>query len=60
MQLAAFLEKEVSDLRAENKKKKKKRTRSKRRITRPEGLLVLEASILISQLGEVSEALSLS
>jgi hypothetical protein len=45
MESAAFLEKEVSDLRAENekKKKKKKRTRSKRRLTRPEGLSVLMA-----------------
>lgn len=32
MQSAAFLEKEVSDLRAENEKKKQKRTRSTRQI----------------------------
>ena len=46
MQSSAFLEKEVSDLRAENEKKQK-RTRSKRQIPHEEGLLVSEAHKLI-------------
>jgi hypothetical protein len=50
MQSAAILEKEVSDLRAKNEKKKRKKTRSKRQIPVKEGLLVLEASTLIAQL----------
>jgi hypothetical protein len=49
MQSAAILEKEVSDLRAENEKKKRKKTRSKRQIPLEEGLSVLEASTLIAQ-----------
>jgi hypothetical protein len=49
MQSAAILEKEVSDLRAENEKKKRKKTRSTRQIPSEEGLSVLEASTLIAQ-----------
>ena len=49
IQSAAILEKEVSDLRAENEKKKRKRTRSTRQIPSEEGLSVLEASTLIAQ-----------
>jgi len=49
MQSAAILEKEVSDLRAENEKKKRKKTRSKRQIPLKEGLSVSEASTLIAQ-----------
>ena len=49
MQSAALLEKEVSELRAENETKKRKRTRSTRQITSEEGLSVLEASSLIAQ-----------
>jgi hypothetical protein len=49
MQSAAILEKEVSDLRAKNEKKKRKKTRSKRQIPLEEGLSVLEASTLIAQ-----------
>jgi hypothetical protein len=49
MQSAAILEKEVSDLRAENEKKKRKKTRSKRQIPLEEGLSVLEASTLMAQ-----------
>ena len=49
MQSAALLEKEVSDLRAENERKKQKRTRSRRQISSAEGLSVLEASALIMQ-----------
>ncbi|OQD65569.1 hypothetical protein PENANT_c397G06354, partial [Penicillium antarcticum] len=49
MQSATLLEKEVSDLRAENEKKKRKKTRSTRQIPSGEGLLVLEASTLIAQ-----------
>ena len=49
MQSTAFLEKEVSDLRAENEKKKRKKTRSIRQIPLEEGLSVLEASALIAQ-----------
>jgi hypothetical protein len=47
MQSTAILEKEVSDLRAENEKKKRKRTRSTRQIPSEEGLSVLEALELI-------------
>jgi hypothetical protein len=50
MQSAAILEKEVSDLRAKNEKKKRKRTLSTRQIPTKEGLSVLEASLLIAQL----------
>jgi hypothetical protein len=50
MQSAALLEKEVSELRAKNERKKRKRTRSIRQIPAEEGLLVLEASSLILQL----------
>ena len=49
MQSAALLEKEVSDLWAENEKKKQKHTRSRRQIPSTEGLSVLEASALIMQ-----------
>ena len=56
MQSAAFLEKEVSDLRAANKKQKQKRTRSQRQIPAEEGLLVQEASQLISKLVEADKA----
>jgi RIO-like serine/threonine protein kinase len=49
MQSAAILEKEVSDLRAENETKKRKRTRSTRQIASEEGLSVLEASTLAMQ-----------
>jgi len=49
MQSTALLEKEVSDLRAENEKKKQKRARSRRQISSAEGLSVLEASALIMQ-----------
>jgi hypothetical protein len=52
---ALLLEKEASDLRAENEKKKQKRDRSKRQIPAPEGLSVSEASALILQPGEASE-----
>jgi hypothetical protein len=47
MQSAAILEKEVSDLRAENEKKKRKKARSTRQIAREEGLSVSEALELI-------------
>jgi hypothetical protein len=47
MQSTAILEKEVSDLRAKNEKKKRKRTRSTRQIPSEEGLSVLEALELI-------------
>jgi hypothetical protein len=49
MQSTALLEKEVSELRAENEKKKQRRTRSIRQILAEEGLSVLEASTLIAQ-----------
>jgi hypothetical protein len=49
MQSTAILEKEVSDLRAKNEKKKRKKTRSTRQFTSEGGLLVLEASTLLSQ-----------
>jgi hypothetical protein len=49
MQSAALLEKEVSDLRAKNEKKKRKRTQSIRQIPTKEGLSVLETSSLIAQ-----------
>ncbi|CDM26465.1 Probable transposable element [Penicillium roqueforti FM164] len=55
MQSAAFLEKEVSDLRAANEKQKQKRTRSRKQIPSTEGLSVLEASILIVQPEEAIE-----
>ncbi|CDM38452.1 Probable transposable element [Penicillium roqueforti FM164] len=42
MQSAAFLEKEVGDLRAANEKQKQKRTRSRRHIPAEEGLSVQE------------------
>ncbi|OQD91366.1 hypothetical protein PENVUL_c284G00185, partial [Penicillium vulpinum] len=56
MQSAAFLEKEVSDLRAANEKQKQKRTRSRRQIPAEEGLSVEEASVLIIQQQEAGEA----
>jgi hypothetical protein len=49
MQSAALLEKEVSELRAENETKKRKRTRSRRQIASDEGISVLEASALTMQ-----------
>ena len=49
MQSAAFLKKEVSNLRAANEKQKQKRTRSRKQIPSTEGLSVLEASTLIVQ-----------
>jgi hypothetical protein len=49
MQSTALLEKEVSELRAKNEKKKQRRTRSTRQIPAEEGLSVLEASTLIAQ-----------
>jgi hypothetical protein len=49
MQSTALLEKEVSELRAKNEKKKQRRTRSIRQILAEEGLSVLEASALIAQ-----------
>jgi hypothetical protein len=49
MHSTALLEKEVSELRAENEKKKRKRTRSTRQIPSEEGLSVLEASALAMQ-----------
>jgi hypothetical protein len=55
MQSAALLEKEVSDLRAENEKKKQKRARSRKQILATEGLSVQEASALIMQPVEVVE-----
>lgn len=55
MQSAAFLEKEASDLRAKNEKKKQKRTRSQRKIPSTEGLSVLEASVLFVQPEEAIE-----
>jgi hypothetical protein len=56
MQSAAFLEKEVGDLRAANEKQKQKRTRSRRRIPAEAGLSVQEASQLITEQVEVIEA----
>lgn len=49
MQSAALLEKEVSDLRAENEKKKQKRTRSTRTIVHEGGLSVQEVRELRSE-----------
>jgi hypothetical protein len=49
MQSVAILEKEVGELRAINETKKRKRTRSTRQFTSEGGLLVLEASTLLSQ-----------
>ena len=46
MQSAVILEKEVSDLHAENEKKKQKRKRSTRQIQHEEGLTVTEAQEL--------------
>jgi hypothetical protein len=57
MQSAAFLEKEVSELRATNEKQKQKRIRSRRQIPAKEGLSVEEASALIMQQQEAGEAL---
>ena len=56
MQSAAFLEKEVGDLRAANEKQKQKRARSRRQIPAEEGLSVQEASQLITELVEANEA----
>ena len=55
MQSAAFLEKEVGNLHAANKKQKQKRTRSRRHIPTEEGLSVQEASALIMQQQEAIE-----
>jgi hypothetical protein len=49
MQSAALLEKEVSDLRAENEKKKQKRTRSTRTIVHEGDLSVQEVRELRSE-----------
>jgi hypothetical protein len=49
MQSAAIVEKEVSDLRAENEKKKPRRTRVIRQILSEESLTALEASPLAIQ-----------
>jgi hypothetical protein len=54
MQSAAILEKEVSDLRAENEKKKRKNSRSTRQILSKEGLTVSEASTLAMQAEQAS------
>ena len=56
MQSAALLENEVSDLRAENEKKKQKRARSRKQLHAEEGLSVQEASALIMQPVEAIEA----
>ncbi|OQD74709.1 hypothetical protein PENANT_c170G05277 [Penicillium antarcticum] len=53
MQSTALFEKEVSDLRTENKKEKRKRARSTRQIPSEEGLLDLEPSTLIAQSEQV-------
>jgi hypothetical protein len=53
---ALLLRREVSDLRAENEKKKQKQARSSKQMPAPEGLTVLEASVLIAQLGDTSRA----
>jgi hypothetical protein len=55
MQSAAILEKQVSELRAENEKKKQKGTRSQKRIPAAEGLSVEEAAALIIQPEEAIE-----
>jgi DDE superfamily endonuclease/helix-turn-helix, Psq domain/Tc5 transposase DNA-binding domain len=47
MQSTALLEKEVSDLRAANEKKKQKRTRIRRQIPREEGLSVAELQDMV-------------
>jgi hypothetical protein len=49
MQSAALLEKEVSDLRAENEKKKQKRTRSTRTIVHEGDLSVQDVRELRSE-----------
>jgi hypothetical protein len=49
MQSAVLLEKEVSDLRAKNEKKKQKRTRSTRTIVHEGDLLVQEVRELRSE-----------
>jgi hypothetical protein len=54
MQSAAILEKEVSDLRAKNEKKKRKNSRSTRQILSKEGLTVSEASTLAMQAEKAS------
>jgi hypothetical protein len=56
IQSAAILEKEVSDLHAENEKKKRKKTRSTRQISREQGLSVSEALELIQAEEPVIEA----
>ena len=55
MQSAALLEREVSDLRGENEKKKQKRARSRKYLYVESGLLVQEVSALITQPVEVAE-----
>jgi hypothetical protein len=52
MQSAALLEKEVSDLRAKNEKKKQKRTRSTRTIVHEGDLLVQDIRELRLELFE--------
>ncbi|OQE36769.1 hypothetical protein PENCOP_c011G05630, partial [Penicillium coprophilum] len=56
MQGAILLAKENKELRATNEKQKQKRTRSRRQIPAEEGLSVLEASILIGQQQEATQA----
>ena len=56
MHSAVLLAKENKELRDENEKKKQKRTQSRRHIPSEEGLSVLEASALIMQLAEATEA----
>ncbi|CAP98355.1 Pc22g10670 [Penicillium rubens Wisconsin 54-1255] len=55
MQSAALLEREVSDLRGENEKKKQKRARSGKHLYAESGLSVQEASVLITQPVEAAE-----
>jgi hypothetical protein len=55
MQSAALLEREVSDLRGENEKKKQKRARSGKHLYAESGLSVQEASALITQPVEAAE-----
>ena len=56
MQSAILLAKENKELRAANEKQKQKRTRSRRLIPAEEGLSVQEASVLIMQQQEATEA----
>ena len=56
MHSAILIAKENKELRDENEKKKQKRTRSRRQIPAEEGLSVQEASQLITEVVEASEA----